>query len=290
MIGPRQLVKSLRARQRERAAHRAVELRWRAHRPAAAPRTKTPVIVSLTSYAPRFGTLAPTIKSLLTQSLPPDAVHLWIGHADVASVPDEVRQFTAAGLEIHACEDFRSYTKFVHALRAYPQHRIAICDDDTWYRPHWLEQLAAPLPADQIACHRIHRIRLAGGRPIPYNEWEQESPARDASPLNFPTGVGGVLFRADQLHPDILDVATARTLCPTADDTWLYWMARRAGSTFVRVGKNDTLVTWNGSQHVALWRTNNVADLANDPQIAAMIDRFGPDAFTTDAKHRISWQ
>lgn len=258
----------------ERRARRAVARRWRS-RATAQSADGAPIIVSLTSYPPRFATLALTIKSLLTQTLRPEAVVLWIGENDMAALPADVLALRDHGLEIRACEDLRSFTKFIHAIREFPAHRIAICDDDTWYRPRWLEQLAVDLPADRIACHRIHRIRVdARGEPLSYHRWEQQSPATDASPLNFPTGVGGVLFRAEQLDPRVADAVTARALCPSADDIWLYWMGRLGGSLFVRVGDNDRLVTWRDSQHVALWQSNNGMS-ANDVQMQAMTARFG---------------
>jgi hypothetical protein len=265
-------------RWQEWQVRRAIEARW-AEQPATipVPLGAAPVIVSLTSYPPRFATLALTLKSLLTQSLRPEAVILWIGEKDMAALPADVRALAEHGLTIRACEDLRSFTKFIHALREFPRHRIAICDDDTWYRPHWLADLAVDLPAGQIACHRIHRVRLdASGAILPYNQWEQESSATDASPLNFPTGVGGVMLRSDMLDARIVDAATARALCPSADDVWLYWMGLLASSLFVRVGNQDPLISWRASQHVALWRTNNVESTANDEQIARMTETFGP--------------
>lgn len=261
-------------------ARRAVDARWQNGATGRPSDGGPPIVISLTSYRPRFATLVPTLKSLLRQTLPPEHVLLWVGQRDADALPDEVRAMETEGLRIMPREDLRSFTKFIHAVREYPEHRIAICDDDTWYRPHWLEQLATPLPAGQIACHRIHRIMLdPAGHPIAYNDWEQASAARDASPLNFPTGVGGVLFRPSQMAAEIVDAEEALRLCPSADDVWLYWMGRLAGSTFVRVGNNDSLVSWRGSQSVALWRTNNIGHNANDEQIRAMIERFGDAVF-----------
>src|SRR5262245_44945290 len=91
---------------RERRARRAVEEGWVARAEAAADQPgDAGLIISLTSHAPRFGTLALTLKSLLLQSLRPARVVLWIGRRDVALLPAEVRELAPFGLDIRACED-----------------------------------------------------------------------------------------------------------------------------------------------------------------------------------------
>lgn len=235
------------------------------------------VFVSLTSYAARFATLSLTLRSLLLQNLRAEAVLLWIGHRDMAELPAEVRELEQFGLRIIPCEDHGSHTKYVHALRQFPDADIAICDDDTWYQPDWLARLVAAKRAGQIACHRVHEVALGDwGTPLGYRLWNHDIAGPGASPRHFPTGVGGVLLRRDQLDPRVLEIAQALALCPTADDIWLYFMARLAGTEFRHSGWTDPLVTWGGSQLSALWRVN-VADHGNDRCLAAMIERFGAD-------------
>lgn len=75
-------------------------------------------------------------------------------------------------------------------------------------------------------------------------------------------------------------------LCPTADDIWLYFMARLAGTQFRHTGWTDPLVTWGGSQLSALWRAN-VADHGNDRGLAAMFARFGTDVVSDAQADRV---
>jgi hypothetical protein len=261
---------------RERRARRAVEEGW-ALRGEAGP-GEPGLTISLTSHAPRFGTLALTLKSLLLQTLRPERVVLWIGHADLPRVPGEVRALEGAGLEIRPCEDLGPHTKYLHALREWPEGRIAICDDDTYYRRDWLADLVAGDLPGEIPCHRIHRVALdEEGMPEPYRLWEHDCEARDASPLNFPTGVGGALLRFGRFDARVLDTHAARALCPTTDDLWLYAMARLAGTRFRLAGPYEPLVVWRTSQDAALWRTN-VVEGANDRAMAAVIARFGAEA------------
>lgn len=264
---------------RERRARRTVEESWalRGDGPPEGP-AEAGLVVSLTSHAPRFATLTPTLKSLMLQTMRPERVVLWIGHRDVPLIPAEVRALVEAGLEIRACEDLGPHTKYVHALREWPDARIAICDDDTYYRPEWLADLVADDRPGEIPCHRIHRIALdEDGFPEPYRLWEHDCEARDASRLNFPTGVGGALLRRDRFDDRVLDIHAARALCPTTDDLWLYAMARLAGTRFRLAGPYEPLVVWRTSQDTALWRTN-VVEGANDRAMAAVVARFGVES------------
>lgn len=275
---------------REWQARRALVSGWDARfgeGAAELPPARSGLFVSLTSYAPRFATLAPTLRSLLLQTLRPEAVLLWIGHQDVPHLPDEVRELEAYGLRIMPCDDHRSHTKYVHALRSFPHADIAICDDDTWYPPYWLARLFAASRPGEIACHRAHRIALdRSGAPLGYRAWEHDIVGPETSVYLLPTGVGGALLRRDRFDPRVFDMSLARALCPTADDIWLYFMARLAGTRFRHTGWTDPLVTWGGSQGAALWRLN-VAEHGNDHCLAAMVERFGAALVSEDAEQRV---
>ena len=91
----------------------------------------------------------------------------------------------------------------------------------------------------------------------------------------FPTGVGGVLYPPGSLSPAVLDKETFRALCPRADDLWLYWMGRRAGSVYKKTGnRNNVPVILESNQAVALWLDNGGGRM-NDRYIEQLIARFG---------------
>ena len=245
--------------------------------PAAAPGPRA-LVVSLTSYPPRFPTLHLTLQSLLLQSYTDRRVVLWIAHQDMAKLPPAVLALTADGLEIAACDDLRSFKKLLPALQAWPQATIVTADDDLYYWPEWLQQLvdaAAAGGADEIVAHRVHHIRHdAAGLPLPYDQWEFESANTDTSALNFPTGNGGILYPPGILGPLAQDRAAYTSLCPSADDIWFYWMGRMNGARYRRVAGRRVLHDWRGSQAAAL-ALHNVGAQRNDEQIAAMIGRYG---------------
>ena len=259
--------------------HAGLELAWQVHgkRNARRQAGATGVVVSLTSYPPRFGTLHLTLKSLLSQSVRPDRIVLWIAHGDMAQLPSTVTDLRTAGLEIVACDDLRSYKKMIPLLQQGETSAIVTADDDIYYWRDWLRQLVeARTPGRlEVVCHRMHRMQLdADGMPIPYNSWEFESANRESSPLNFPTGIGGVLYPSGVFGPEVLNQNAFMALCPRGDDIWFWWMAGANGATFKRVPAHNHFHCWEGSQDVALWK-DNVVGKYNDDQIAAMIAAYG---------------
>lgn len=250
--------------------------RWRPARPPPCPSRPGGVIVSLTSYPPRFATLHLTLQSLLTQSFRADEVQLWVAHGDVWLLPDAVVRLLHEGLTIHSCDDIKSYKKLIPALRRRPDAVIVTADDDTYYWRHWLRQLvAARTPGRvEVVCHRMHLMRHAGGRPMPYRDWESDCRATGPSAWHFPVGMGGVLYPPGVFCADVMDSAAFTALCPQADDIWFYWMARLNGASFKRVAGDKLFYSWRGTQDQALWKTNLLMN-ANDDQLGAMVRRYG---------------
>ncbi len=250
--------------------------RWRLrrfHAPAVYS-GKPDLIVSLTSYPPRFATLHFTVKSLLLQRLKPTRLILWIAHADAALLPQKILDLQREGLEIRYCEDIKSYKKIIPALESFPEAIIVTADDDVYYWPDWLAELVAAWrqhPQDVIA-HRLRRIRLEGDAIRPYKEWALEVTDQSASPVNFAIGIGGVLYPPGCFHPAVLEREKFMQLCPEADDVWLYWMVRLNGRLVRHSGTKHVPYPWRGSQSTSLWKKNRER---NDAQIERMISVFG---------------
>jgi len=255
---------------------------WLAYRAPASRRDGRTPVISLTSYPPRFATLHLTLQSLLMQSCGGRVV-LWIADADIGRLPQRVRVLERSGLEIRTCDDIRSYKKLVPMLRLEPGATIVTADDDIYYWPTWLQELmdARVAGVDEVVCHRMHHMRLgADGLPLPYAQWEHDSSNSEPDVLNFPTGIGGVLYPAGIFDPRVLDAAQFMTLCPRGDDIWFYWMARSRGARFRRTARPRYFHCWQGTQEVGLWQDNLGANL-NDVQIRAMIGALGFFARTT---------
>jgi hypothetical protein len=254
-----------------------VERRWRSNRKGRPHGLPAPLIVSLTSYHKRFDVLAATLKTLLTQTVAADRVVLWIAHADLDRLPPEVRALEARGLSIQATDDLRSYKKIIPALKAFPDAFIVTADDDVYYPERWLETFSqAHVPGDPtVLAHRAHRMMFDGADLAPYDRWifeiDDPKPGWDV----FFTGVGGVFYPPGALHPDTADVDLLTRLCPTGDDIWLNWMAKRNGAQVRKIGPKRRFYEWPGSQGVALQNSNRGAGDGNDQQIRRIVEMFG---------------
>lgn len=247
-----------------------------------APRHDLPgrLIVSLTSYPARYSTLHLTIKSLLDQTVRPDQVILWVAHGDEASLPQEVTELEGSLFSVRQCDNLRSFNKIIPLLRSDPDSFIVVADDDLYYQDRWLEALVDAFdPAEPtIVCHRAHQVAYdPEGRFAPYHQWRLsvwgEETERGRTDL-FPTNCGGVLYPPGSLPPPATDPELIRSLCATCDDTWLYFMWRKAGWKAKRVpGRKPKLIEWPGTQAQSLWSFHLGGK--KDEHLRAMSDHFG---------------
>jgi len=236
------------------------------------------LIVSLTSYSARFRYLTPTLKSLLSQSIKPDKVILFVSKQDYASLPKSVLKLQDHGLEIETCVDIGSYTKIIPALKRYPGTFIATADDDIIYGEKWLEAMAlAYSEPKEIVFHRGHFITVDGSNTLPpYSKWNMGGAKCIKSKLNFPTGVGGVLYPPRVFDQRVLDEEMFLRIAPTADDLWLFWMARLGGAQFRRVSADaNPLIKNLKAQETGLSNLNNGPDDLNTKQIRQLESEYG---------------
>lgn len=237
----------------------------------------SPLIVSVTSYPPRFATLADTLRGLLAQTVRPDATILWLAHGQATLLPPDVLALRSRGLEVRETRDLRSFKKIVPALLAFPEAHVVTADDDLYYRGDWLQALVGggPSQANAVACHRAHRIRLdASQRPRAYCSWDLRLDAPERGPLVFPTGVMGVLYPPGSLHPHAVRDDLFADLCPSADDVWLWWMHRMTGAIATTLATRQRILEWPGTQTERL-SSGNLSQGGNDRAVAAMMARYG---------------
>ena len=196
---------------------------------------RTPkIIISLTSFPERMYDIHYCLYSLLTQSLKPDMVILWLAREQFPNgeddIPQKVLKLKDNGLTIDWCHDIKSYKKLIPALQEYPDDMIVTADDDIFYSEDWLETLYTQYDGSKdIFCHRVHKVGMEGDRIIPYKEWKRDINDTEDSLLNFPTSGGGVLFPPRSLYKDVTKEEVFLSLSPNADDIWLWAMALLAG-------------------------------------------------------------
>lgn len=238
-----------------------------------------PLIVSLTSYPPRFPYLLPTLKSLLDQTIRPDKIMLWIAHGDVEQLPKEVTDLAGDLLVIKPCDDLRNFKRLVPMLQETPNSFLCFADDDIFYPANWLERLVKAFdPRERtVICYRASRIgHQADGTLTPYRTWPETFDRQSELPSDdlLPVTQMGVLYPPGSLPPQAGDYSLIQTLSPTSDEVWMLFMFKQAGFKAKRVpGKSPKFAEWPGSQEHALWRMHRGG--TKDEHFRTMSDYFG---------------
>lgn len=236
------------------------------------------LIVSLTSYPPRFSTLHLTLKTLLAQSVSPDVVILWLYQGDLEKLTPEVKALTSDKFEIRTVEkDIKSYKKLVPALQLFPEAFIVTADDDIYYGRNWLRDLVLNYRrgVNEVVGHRAHLINFdLDNRILPYKKWQFCISFPCEGPQVFLTTGGGVLYPPRVLPSMANDSGKFMSLCPTNDDIWFYFMIRTNGYKYRKIMGDYIGFTWGESQGEALYHVN-IAGGMNDQAFQAMTDRFG---------------
>lgn len=242
------------------------------------------VIVSLTSYPPRFATLHLTLRTLLSQSVSPDRLLLWVAAGDFARLPADVIALQGEGLTIRACDDLGSFKKIVPALEEFPEAILVTADDDLYYHTDWLRELtlAAKESPDAIIAHRINRPLLANGRVSRLATWEMNASGPELTEPTlglFPCTGAGALFPPGSLHHEVTKRDLFKTLSASCDDSWVAWMAALQRTPIRRpTATKRRMIAWRGTIAGSLWIQNaGLSDNCSvqDRIIARLMERYG---------------
>ena len=188
------------------------------------------IIVSLTSFPERIYEIRYTLYSLLTQTVKPSKVVLWLASDEFPNgendLPEDVLRLKSNGLTINWTRNICSYKKLIPALETYPNRIIVTADDDLFYEPDWLEKLINAYKAypDCVITHRAHAIKLSRNKIAPYKKWKKGIKSGKPSYLNFLTSGGGTLYPVDCFYKDVLKDEIFLKLLPKADDIWIWAM------------------------------------------------------------------
>ena len=231
--------------------------------------TNTPrnpkLIVSLTTHPGRINCVHLTINTLLTQSLKPDKVILWLAESQFPDrekdLPEDLLKLRDLGLTIDWCEDLRSYKKLLPTLRKYPDDIIVTVDDDAYYDSELLSSLynAYLQNGNNIYARRVVKLELNSN-----NELQSISARKYLYQDNFnPTflhqliGAFGVMYPPHSLHKDVYDIEKIKRLLPTHDDVYFWAMAVLNNTRIQTVlGYNADINYIEGSQDCGLIHIN----------------------------------
>lgn len=96
------------------------------------------LIVTLTSWKPRFENLPTVLDSIFAQSLPPSKVVLNLDEAEI--VPPYLQEYIDEhGIEVFRMPNTKVYKKLIPTLRRYPEAAVVSIDDDWIYPATMLE-------------------------------------------------------------------------------------------------------------------------------------------------------
>tara|TARA_R110001583_G_scaffold181353_1_gene338566 strand:+ start:10217 stop:11095 length:879 start_codon:yes stop_codon:yes gene_type:complete len=242
------------------------------------------LIISLTSYKPRFATLYPTILSLVQQKVVPNIIVLWVSEEDYDYLPDNIIKLQGAVnnrntiFTISKTADIGPYTKIIPTLENYKESFIVTADDDIYYPSWWLKNLLKEYGGSnsEIICYLAHEITFDSrtNNIKSYGAWIKNKSNDVDSLLGFPLGVGGVLYPPNSLNELVTNRDVFLKESPMADDIWLFWMARLNNSITKKTKKKFSAICWPDSQKVGLLN-NNVQNNKNDEKIKNMLKIFG---------------
>jgi hypothetical protein len=122
-----------------------------------------PISVCIATYPGRFKTIARTVRTLLDQTLMPDAIHIWVNESDIAPpLPDNERIVVHLSPE----KNLTDIGKFAAASKCSEGITI-LADDDLNYPPDYIEYMVKEVRRfDGKACVGLHGIAFPLGKKI----------------------------------------------------------------------------------------------------------------------------
>lgn len=245
----------------------------------------TDVVVSLTSFPPRINGLRFVVLSLLTQTVRPGKIVIYLSADEFlhreSDLPDDLLALKEYGLDIRFVSgNIRSHKKYHYAFSDFPESAVITVDDDTIYHQRTLERLvslSARYP--KAVCANIIRIiGMAGNGFMPYLKWRKYDKGRESLSMRYMAiGCGGVLYPPQWAGDMLLDKEQAMRLCPLADDLWLKANQLISHVPVVFAGGDNPpcSIELPGVRKSALQRKNTGKENMNDEQWGRMDKEFG---------------
>ena len=236
------------------------------------------VVVSLTSYPARIGTVSVTVESLLNQTVRAGRTILWLAAEQFpggeGALPKSLLSLRRRGLEIRFCDDdLKPHKKYFYAMQEFPDSIVITADDDVVYPRDLVEVLLESYGRypKAVSAMRVRRMTFSGGRVTQYADWGQNDNSfyRNPSMLAVATGVGGVLYPPGCIPPAAFDKEAIKATCLMADDLWLKANEVESGVPTVLAAPYRQLDYVDGTQEVSLWY-QNAGEGMNDVQIQSI--------------------
>lgn len=220
-------------------------------------------VLSLTSVPNRYLSLNQVIDSLLSQTNPPQEIHLNLAKSDMSALPESTKVYLdSQGVKVFAVDDWGPAKKLIPTLERTDLPVICV-DDDLIYEPTLTEHLLIQhksYPKSVIASRTHKVIKNRDGNISQYKKWQKQFAESDGPAADlFATSGAGTLFKKEFLHPDAFDLDKYKKLAFYCDDLWWYFQARRVGVDVRRIPGAWPLNFVPGTQETGLWNSGNKA-------------------------------
>lgn len=253
---------------------------------------KKDFIVSLTTLPHRLPLVHYAIESILSQTILPEKVVLWISNQTPdALITPELKSLMERGLEIKKVQDVGPHTKLMYSLIEYPNKVVVTVDDDIIYPMNalqylWEQHIKFPNAvvanwARELTFDKDGKVKgVRSGKlltPILLEKEIEQAKSFVAEPnlLGFPYGTSGVLYPPKSLNQKVTDVDLFRKLCPKEDDIWFRAMGilNKTPVVVTNLGINPVHHSLVGTQQEAL-RHHNHGLNQNEKQMQAVFEYF----------------
>lgn len=190
---------------------------------------RVPIIISLTSIPSRLNVLPVVIRGLMSQTVDPKKIILWLNKGLDGTIPSSLLNLQNELFEIRFSELDCPHLKLVETLESFPNDIIITCDDDSIYDFKLVENLYKEhLKSPKAIVANVTREvtpNIDKGGYVTYSKWKYGTFSKSVNSHIFPLGVGGVLYPPKSFHPSILDRELFLKLTPKSDDMWFKVMS-----------------------------------------------------------------
>lgn len=240
------------------------------------------IILSVTSYPKRIGTVAEMLRDILNQTTLPDRIILWLNYAEFADckIPADLLALIEENdlIELrYGDENLKPHDKYYWSMVRYPEACVITIDDDLFYDHGMVARLieAHKRWPYAIIASRSHLVTLGeNGDIAPYKEWVHEQEEfLDAPRFDLlATSGAGTLFPPHLLPAEAFDRQKLTELTPITDDLWLMTWALLSNIPVVATG-NPHLTYVDNTQQDALCIIN-LENGGNDVVLEKLFEAF----------------
>lgn len=226
------------------------------------------IIVSMTSYPRRIGTVDEVLDTIYSQTRKADEVLLWLAEEQFpgreADLPEKLRTLTAdKRLTIRWCDDLKGHKKYFYALQEYTNDVVVTIDDDLLYPRDMLESLYKSylLYPNAVSTLRAHLILVSEQKQIlPYDAWIHETDRCIHQPCMqlMASGGAGDLYPPNLYRKEFFDRDVVERYCLWADNLWVKAMELVSDVPVVLVRPFETLRYLGDTQEETLYQINGL--------------------------------